>query len=213
MDIQVGCIVEGHGDVEAVPILLRRIAAHLDPALNLITPKVIRVPRDRLLKRGELEKAVDLAARNTSGQGAVLAIIDSDDDCPKELAPHALERARVARNDVPLAVVLAKREFESWFLAAAESLRGHRGLPGDLEAPMDPEAIRGAKEWLGGRMTHGHRYRETIEQPALTAVFDFQAARMAGSFDKCYREVVRLLTELRHRQRALVRSEAADEGP
>jgi len=94
-------------------------------------------------------------------------------------------------------VVFAKREFEAWFLAAAESLRGQRGLPDDLAGPPDPEAIRGAKEWLQSRMPHGQSYSESSDQPALTATFDMNAARRADSFDKCFRELVRLLSLLR----------------
>ena len=30
--LRIACIVEGHGEVEAVPILIRRIAATIDPA-------------------------------------------------------------------------------------------------------------------------------------------------------------------------------------
>jgi hypothetical protein len=102
-----------------------------------------------------------------------------------------------ARSDIPVSVVLAKREFEAWFLVAAESLRGQRGLPADLTGPPDPEAIRGAKEWLEARMPQGHSYDESSAQPALTAVFDMNIARRADSFDKCHREVVRLLNRLR----------------
>jgi hypothetical protein len=87
--------------------------------------------------------------------------------------------------------VLAYREFETWFLAAAQSLRGQRGLPSDLDPPDAPEAIRGAKEWLGKNMPR--KYRETLDQPALTNMFDLNTARQVDSFDKCYREIMRLL--------------------
>lgn len=36
-------------------------------------------------------------------------------------------------------------------------------------------------------------YRETVDQAALTAVFDFEAARSAPSFDKLWRDVKALL--------------------
>lgn len=91
-------------------------------------------------------------------------------------------------------MVLAKCEFEAWFLAAAESLRGRRGLAHDLQSPVDPEAVQGAKEWLSQRMGSSERYTETLDQPALAAAFDLAMARRADSFDKCYREIVRLLT-------------------
>ena len=93
--------------------------------------------------------------------------------------------------------MLAKREFESWFLAAAESLQGKRGLKNNLQSPDNPEAIRGAKEWLKQRMENRETYRETIDQFELTKHFDLDQARHADSFDKCYRDIIRLLNELR----------------
>ncbi len=102
-------------------------------------------------------------------------------------------RAREARSDLAIGVVLAKREFEAWFLAAADSLRGKRGLATNLTAPDDPEAIRGAKEWLTARMAPGRRYVETLDQSALAATFDLELARRAPSFDKLYRQVAALI--------------------
>jgi hypothetical protein len=47
-----------------------------------------------------------------------------------------------------ISVIMAKLEYEAWFLAAAESLRGKRGLPSDLKITADPEYICDAKGWL-----------------------------------------------------------------
>ena len=197
MTVQIGCIVEGHGEVEAVPILIRRVAESLYPELEIHIPHPIRRPRNQIVRVGELERVVELAARNISGQGAIFILLDSDDDCPAQLGPELLFRARQARNDLPIAVVLAKHEFEAWFLAAADSLQGQRGLRNDLLPPNDPEGIRGAKGWLKQGLKSGETYRETLDQPALTAHFDLDQARHADSFDKCYRDIVRLLDELR----------------
>ena len=46
-------------------------------------------------------------------------------------------------------------------------------------------------------MESSRTYSETQDQPALAALFDFEQARQADSFDKCYRDIVRLLDELR----------------
>lgn len=198
MAVRIGCIVEGHGECESVPILIRRIARQFDPGLAVRIPHPVRVTKSKLLKPGELERAVELAAMNVQGDGGILVVLDSDDDCPAALAPDLLARTQSARSDLPSAVVLPNKEFESWFLAAAQSLRGHGGFPEDLESPTQPEAIRGAKEWLSKRVRSG-AYSANVDQASLTDVFDFDLARRAPSFDKCYREVIRLLETLRAR--------------
>ena len=202
MRIRLGCIVEGHGEVEAVPVVVRRIAERERPLNVVEIPNPLRITKDRLVKAGELERAVELAARLAGQPGGVLVVLDSDDDCPAEQGPALLARAEAARSDRPIAVVLAKREFEGWLLAAAESLRGQRGLPDNLQPPADPEAIRGAKEWLTGRMTAGRAYSPTLDQPALSARFDLDLARTSSqSFDKFYRDTVALISRLQNASR------------
>lgn len=196
MTCVVSCIVEGHGEVSSVPILIRRIAAGLDPVVAVNVPPPVRVPADRLRREGELERYVELAARKVGAEGGVLVLLDADDDedCPARLGPELLARAVGQRGDVRFSVVLAKREFEAWFLAAAPSVSGRRGLALDLKSPPRPEEVRGAKEWLRHHMPPGTSYSPTQDQPALTEVFDLSAARAASpSFARCHREVVRLL--------------------
>lgn len=199
MPVKIGCIVEGQGDVEAVPVLIRRVAADLYPELPIITYP-IRVNRNRIVKVENLEETIDAASRKVGRQGGIFIILDSDDDCPAKLGPELLQQALKVQSNLPIAVVLAKCEFEAWFLAAAESLSGQRGLKNNLQPPNNPEEIRGAKEWLTRQMESNKKYRETLDQPALTARFDFEQARQASSFDKCYRDIDRLLSELRDRQ-------------
>jgi hypothetical protein len=196
MACDLACIVEGHGEVDAVPVIIRRIALQVAPNLALKIHQPFRVPRTKLVKPGELERSVELAARRAGRNGAILIVLDGDDECPATVGPELLSRAQRTRPDLPIRVVLAKREFEAWFLTAAESLRGRRGLTQDLAAPSDPESIRGAKEWLTARMTTGRRYVETLDQSALAAAFDLEKARLAGSFDKFFRDVLALVEHL-----------------
>lgn len=197
MTSKIACIVEGHGEVEALPVLLRRFFVELNsPIWPEILPP-IRVSASKLLKTGELEKAVEFAARKAGEQGAVFILLDCDDGCPATEGPQLLARALAQRSDVPLGLVLAKCEYEAWFLASAESLRGHRKLPDNLEPPHDPEGIRGAKYWLSVRMPPNNPYSETVDQAALTSLFDLQLARTrSNSFDKCYREISRILDQM-----------------
>jgi hypothetical protein len=195
--VSIAGVVEGHGKEEALPVLLRRIAADVDPQLPLNLPRPIRRPKSTLVKPGELENAVELAVRRVDGRGGVLVLLDADDDCPAQLGSALLQRARIQCGHVPLAVVIANREFEAWFLAAATSLRGHRGLGASLQPPAAPEAIQDAKGWLSARMVKPGRYVETLHQASLAARFDLNAARSARSFDKFYRDVERLIAALR----------------
>ena len=196
MTVNIGCVVEGKGEVKAVPILIRRVAAIHCPELVPVITTPIRFPRNKVFKAGELEHAVGIAVRSIGRQGAILVILDSDNDCPAKLAPTLLHRISPVFRNIPIAVVLAKHEFEAWFLAAAESLRGQRGLKDNIDSPNDPEAIRDAKGWLSKRMEDSRTYRETRDQPALAALFDMEQARQTDSFDKCYRDIVRLLEVL-----------------
>lgn len=203
-EIHVAAIVGGEGEVESVPILFRRIAETLDPGMIVHVKPPLRVPESRLKRAGELEKHVEFSARRVGRHGGIFILLDCDwpGGCPKNDAPAWLQRARSARPDMEISLVLANREYEAWFLAAAESLRGRCALPSDLIPPQNPEEIRGAKEWLRKHMPRIRKYRATVDQPALTSVFDIQAARRADSFDKCYREIVRLLSVLRSSSRA-----------
>ena len=108
------------------------------------------------------------------------------------LASGLLRFAEHSRPDCSIRVVLAKAEYESWFLAAA-SLAGHRDIDEAASPPRDSEAIRDAKGWLSARMPPGRRYRETLHQAALTTRFDLDSARAAPSFDKMWRDVASLL--------------------
>ena len=120
-------IVEGHGEVEAVPLLIRRIGQEVSPLSTPDVVKPIRVPRGSMLKTGELDRYVSLAGIRVGSDGRILILLDAHRDCPAELRTTILKRARATRSDLPIEVVLANREYESWFIAAVESLRGVRG--------------------------------------------------------------------------------------
>jgi hypothetical protein len=185
-------IVEGHGEEPAVPILIRRIIAHYAPDVYVHVERPIRWKRTGLIQQGGVERVVELAARQTTPADGILILLDADDDCPREIAEQLLARARAARPDRTISVVAANREYEAWFLAAARSLRGKRGLADDLEPPADPESIRDAKGWLASRTTQGFSYKPTIDQPALTDLFDLEQASAARSFRKIVKDVLAL---------------------
>lgn len=192
--MRIAVIVEGDGEVEAVPVLLRRYAELAGWSGRVHIHPVIRQPASKLLKAGELERHVELAARKLGGPGGILVLLDCEDDCPATLGPNLLARIRQARSNLPTSLVLAHREFEAWFIGSSASIAGRRNLPVNLPTHSAPETIRGCKEWLSEQMPRGFGYDEVNDQPALAQVFNLQIAMTAcSSFEKCHRELSILL--------------------
>jgi hypothetical protein len=183
--VKVAAIVEGDGEVKALPILLRRLAGWQTPGIFIQALPPIRVRRDRFLRREEeFCRHLLLAGAKCGQDGWILVLLDADDDCPADLGAEILERARACAPHHRISVVLAKREYEAWFIAAAESLNGQRGFSFDPITAADPEAPRNAKGWIKAHMV-GRSYGETTDQPAFTQRMDLlQAYNGSRSFRK-----------------------------
>ena len=161
--------------------------------LESIKFEVRRVPKSQLVKPGELERAVEALTRQIGRRQPLLVLLDADDDCPKDLAGSLEARCRVNHADVTISIVIAKKEYEAWFLATARSLAGQRGLKEQLAPPTDPESIQGAKEWLTKHMPSDQSYSPTRHQSAYSSLMDLSEARTARSFRKFEKELARLL--------------------
>ncbi|OIP97751.1 hypothetical protein AUK40_02665 [Candidatus Wirthbacteria bacterium CG2_30_54_11] len=198
--VKISPIVTGHGEIQALPLLIRRIALEVNSGYVPMVLKPQRISESTLILNYELEKAVENAANRLAGSGGIVILLDCDtkDWCPAQKGPEFLKRAQQTRKDIPVSVILAKMEFESWFLASAESLRNKRNLNSDFVCPPNSEELRGAKEYLEKYLAPGKAYSPTIDQPALAQVFDLQLARSrSNSFDKCYRDIFNMLKQLR----------------
>lgn len=109
-------IVEGHGEVQAVPVLIRRIFAQFQPEIypEINPPSRIKAG-SFLADSAYFEKYIQLAAAKAAqGNGTVLILLDCEDDCPASVGPELLSRAHALRPDVPFIVALAYREYETW---------------------------------------------------------------------------------------------------
>jgi hypothetical protein len=184
------CVVEGRGDVDAVPVLCSRIWQHLGVTTWFADPQSIRIPRGQLVNerqpsphrapaRDGLERAVMLARRRPAD--AVLVMCDQDDDCPATWGPDARE---IVRSMVAGTAVMAVREYESWLLLGfgAEELARH-GI-------RSPERKRDAKKLLGRIVPH---YKPSVHQKPLTATTDIERIRsLSDSFDSLVRGLATL---------------------
>jgi len=181
-------VVEGYGEVEAVRVLLPRVLDHLGEQHVPIGPP-IRHPRSKLVTKEGIEKVVGIAKRRPRC-GAVLIIFDADDDCPRTLGPQLRLWAEQAAGSTVVGLILARSEYESWFLASIESIRGKRGVSPTAPVVPDPESIRDAKGWLSRQMPALHPYKETTDQPALSAEINIKSAlSRSRSFRKLVKEV------------------------
>ena len=176
-------IVEGHGEVGAFPELLRRLISEAQ-AWEIQIGRPIRSTRGRLVREIELKKAVRLALLQQDCR-AILILFDGDDDCPALLGPTVQDWAADAAGSMPCEVVIAHREYEAWFLAAIESLRGKRNIREDALSHPHQERPRSAMWHLEDRMHAVASYLETADQPALSALFSLEDAhRRCRSFRK-----------------------------
>jgi hypothetical protein len=189
-------IVEGHGEVQAAPILLRRLLEEAQ-CQGIGVGRPIRRTQSQLRSKEGIQAGVRLALLQPEC-AAVVILFDGEDDCPKELGAKVRLWAQDVAVGKPCDVAIAYREYETWFLAALESLRGSHGIRTDATAPTNPEAKRDAKSTLEEFMPADRAYSETGDQPAMSATFDMALAhRRNRSFRKFVKVVGDVLTQLR----------------
>lgn len=140
-------IVEGHGEIDAVPLLLRKVLHEELHIFDLQIANPYRLPRSKIGKFGsELASAIKLGGLKIAGtRGGVMIIADADDDCPADMHALFVEFCRENAFGFPVAFVLANREYEAWLIACGQAMRGHNSVRDDAYSHNDPETIRGAK--------------------------------------------------------------------
>lgn len=207
------CVVEGDGEVNAVPVLVGRILKHLKRDHRLPIGQMIlnargggrlTAPYDAKELCG-VEFYVNRAAKEKPG--GILVLIDAEDRCmtrpegQESLGPELLRRARSVAGAIPVGVVVANRMFETWFLADFHSLRARGHLPPSaaLAAWKSPEMLGGCKGRVEALM--GRKYKETVDQTKLTRLVSLPLRpgmrRRAPSYFKLFREVDRLSRAVR----------------
>ena len=163
-------IVEGVGDKNAVPSLVRKILQEQLDRYDIGTGKS-KVANGRENLVGKFEKFVEYAM--IDNPSAILVLVDADEDCPVELARDFVRRAAAMNAQVPIAIVCAKSEYEAWFIcslsdSAGDGIRRNLGLPSSVVCPENAESIRDAKGWLTNRMPRNRRYSPRTDQDDLT---------------------------------------------
>jgi hypothetical protein len=207
-------IVEGHGEQTAVPLLLRRWFKHRrylnfdtnDLAIRAPGSGALKCPHDAEQDLG-IEYYVTLAAADQPD--GILVVLDADDDCikrsaqgRKSLGPELRDRALAVVKHIPIEVVIANREFETWILAAADALEREGAIPSGFRnrAPCNGyESIAGCKSRMRDLLQR--KYSESVDQTALTHFLPFskQMAVRSRSFRKLMKALETLTRAARSR--------------
>ena len=166
-------IVEGPGDISAVPILIRRICYELECCLTATVAAPMKVSRSKMVQESHFRHYVRIA-NSQPGCKLILFFIDADDDCPKSLSD--LTRPWIAGESLTAIceIIVIPREYECWFIAALESLRGVHGIIQEATSHNYPEAVRNPKAILTDWMEGSSAYHETADQPAFTEKIDLR---------------------------------------
>lgn len=169
-------IVEGPGEVAAIPILFQKI---LKPSrrhdIQIARPHNAK-GRDNLKKKGGLEKFVQ-AAWKERDCGAIFIVLDAEDDPYCNLAKDFSTRVKTMGIIYPVVIVVANRMYENWLVASIETIAGQFGLPAELSPPEDVESIKNAKRWLKDHFPKDQAYKETTHQEAMTHLLNIELAR------------------------------------
>ena len=190
------CVIEGHGEREAVPVLCNRVIRTLlrDVSDWYIDEEPVRQPRSKLVdecipspNRGPntdgLNRALAMAAAREPD--SILVICDADDDCPRAWGPAVPSALPRGNRTVAVRGVMASREFESWILWNFPKLDRKR-----VKAIHPDKSPRDAKKALG-QLVPG--YSPTTHQLDQTRGLDLGSVwASSDSFDK----LVRMLAEL-----------------
>lgn len=174
-------VVEGDGDLEAVPLLLRRWfpvvgAPGCFPATNPI--RCGDLPKIR--RPGQLERFVELACSREDGDSVVL-LVDSEDDCPKDVVAELTQRvAEIAeRYRKKVGIALMYREYETLFLFGlpelAEKFTHADWALEDVDFDKDWESVRAAKGQVNRLLGKNYFYKETRDQARMTDALDIEA--------------------------------------
>lgn len=192
-------IVEGHGEVSAVPEIVRKISYERENIFDCNVFKPYRMSRGKIVRFGDdLDKVIRYGEAKIASDGVdggILILVDSDDDCPVVLQRKFMKFFGRGNYRVPVSFVLPKREYEAWFISCVEHMRTHPSVRDDAISHPDPESLRDAKGFFSKDvLIDGVNYSETIDQVRYSSIINVECVfERCRSFQKFCNEVGRIL--------------------
>lgn len=167
-------VVEGPGDKEAVPLLVRRILlAHDLHHVQLTTPQVsggIQTARKRF---------VDYWPYALMNECPILWVLDCEDSCVvAEAKTFEQTLNALARHDAqPTKFAFFHSEMETLFLAEEKALRSFYALKPEIQIPPQAISRRNAKGEISNLLPANRGYKETTDQAKIAARLDLGRCR------------------------------------
>ncbi len=171
-------VVEGPGDLVALPQLAGRILQQMQTPPGIIVAQGksrVVMTKGRSNLEANPEKFLK-HAQNKPDCGAILVLLDADNDCPVTEFQDMSKRCGRSGVTVPVQVVYAHPEYETWFLASLNTIRGLHGIPESATFIGEAEYITDPKKWLSDQMPTGRVYKETTHQAPLSSAINLSLA-------------------------------------
>lgn len=182
--IRIATVVEGFGDVAAMPILLGRTGRMLGEIVIAQNP--IRAGDWKSIKaKGVLPKFLQLA--HSRGCDLIMLIFDLDDGCPVEESQIAMDLVNSWKNgrDINISITFLIREYEAIFVHCRNDIAAmdQNFNPGDIDGCRDAKGLV--------RSLIGRRYKETQDQENFT-----NQINLVNLYGRCrsYRKICKSIT-------------------
>jgi hypothetical protein len=175
--MRIGLIVEGHGDVTSLPLLLRSISFHKG-IYGFSFPHPMRFGEfNAMMKREKFSNFVQYL-NDDDNIDAIIVACDADDVCPVHARQALLERISATVHGIkkPVAVLLFNREYEALLLSQIDIIAERTGLLEMSEENVNKildlsDKVRDAKGLLDS-LIPDFSYKEARDQEKFTAILD-----------------------------------------
>jgi hypothetical protein len=175
----IGLLLEGDGDYEAVPLLVRKIAQYRNYNDLIIGTKPIKIGDvPCMLKGDKFLRLFEYAFLRDDVDGLIIAL-DCEDRCALEVIRELYERVAliVERCEKPIGIVLFVKEYETMFLMNIEHIAERC-----KSIALNPQAVIGTGNIMARRDAKGSlslaivggSYKPTRDQARLTAAMDIR---------------------------------------
>ena len=180
-EIHIASIVEGHGDKNALPTLIKKLKP------NTILYEPTRIPRDKFLNdeqfRGKHLKIMRAFVEDKDNK-AVIILFDAEEECCKDLLKK-IQKTVLADIDEVLSGInyifaLAEKGYESWLMAGFGGSDTEKGNP---------------QQWLKDNISSlNGRYRKAVDQKRISAQLDIEKAKKNSPSFHRFAEKITALT-------------------